>query len=139
NDYISSTDRIVSLAESDLTLALEELSAFRAAYARLADEMETLTGLIENEAAAVETRAHLTAVRSDLFMGSGLAIGVLLMASMAWVISRSIITPLNRLVTGAENAATGDLGQPLHIMGNDEIAHAAQALESMRANLASMV
>ena len=139
NDYISSTDRIVSLADSDLALARSELGEFRAAYARLADEMENLTGLIEAGAAAVETGANNNATRSNLFMGIALGVGVLLMAFAAWLISRSIVGPLNQLVTGAEIAATGDLGQPLHISGKDEITQAATALDSMRANLATMV
>lgn len=139
NDYIRSTERIISLAETNRDQALRELSDFRSAYSRLAGEMESLTELIEGEAAAVEARANSTAIRSNLLMGTALGFGVFLMVFVAWIVGRSIILPLNQLVTGAEIAATGDLSQSIDMKGKDEIVNTARALELMRANLATMV
>ncbi|GAB2603191.1 methyl-accepting chemotaxis protein [Nitrincola alkalisediminis] len=139
NDYIQSAERIVSLAETNQNQALRELNDFRSAYSRLADEMENLTELIEGEAAAVEARANSSALRSNLLMGTALGTGVLLMVFVAWIVSRSIIHPLNQLVIGAEIAATGDLSQHIEMNGKDEIVNTARALELMRANLATMV
>ncbi len=177
-DYINSADRIVSLAESDLsralssspaltasvltidepqeqnnaaatvvepvtearpTQALAELDDFRAAYARLADEMESLTRLIEQNAASVEAEADETAIASNMLMSLGLGVGVLLMVALAWLISRSIVGPLNELLANAEIAATGNLGTSLTINGSQEIANSARALETMRLNLSTMV
>ena len=178
NSYINSTDRIVSLAESDMSQrlstpntptepvlltdetladgnvapaavtpivetqpsqALNELDDFRDAYAQLADQMGSLTELIERNASAVQAEAGETAVASNLMMGAALGVGVLLMVTLAWLISRSIVGPLNELLANAEIAATGNLGTSLTINGSQEIANSARALETMRLNLSTMV
>jgi methyl-accepting chemotaxis protein len=137
--YISSAERIVDLASSDYQSAVAELPAFRAAYDRLAVDMEKLTDLIEDSVGAVQAAARDMASQTGWFIAIAILMGVLLMAGCSRLVNTRITRALDRLVVSAEAVAKGDLTREVNIEGKDEVARAASGLESMRANLAKMV
>lgn len=68
-----------------------------------------------------------------------LIIAYLVAAVAIFVVTRSITTPIKRLVNFAQEIATGNLGvQGIHFTGRDEIGTLAQALEEMRVSLKDM-
>ncbi|KAB0507331.1 MULTISPECIES: methyl-accepting chemotaxis protein [Pseudomonas] len=74
---------------------------------------------------------------SEAFIG---IVTVAVMASMltvllAWLLTRSILTPLNRAVLAAETIAGGNLSKVIEVDGNDEPARLLGALSAMQANL----
>ncbi|POA30894.1 methyl-accepting chemotaxis protein [Pseudomonas sp. GW460-R15] len=54
---------------------------------------------------------------------------------LAWLLTRSIVTPLNRAVAAAESIAGGNLTKPIEVDGKDEPARLLAALSTMQANL----
>jgi methyl-accepting chemotaxis protein len=54
---------------------------------------------------------------------------------LAWLLTRSIVTPLNRAVAAARTIAEGNLTKVIEIDGNDEPARLLEALAAMQANL----
>lgn len=54
---------------------------------------------------------------------------------LAWLLTRSIVTPLNRAVAAAESIAGGNLAKPIEVDGKDEPARLLGALSTMQANL----
>ncbi|TBN40280.1 methyl-accepting chemotaxis protein [Pseudomonas sp. BGI-2] len=54
---------------------------------------------------------------------------------LAWLLTRSIVTPLNRAVQAAETIAGGNLSKAIEIDGKDEPARLLGALSVMQANL----
>ncbi|MFJ7281518.1 methyl-accepting chemotaxis protein [Pseudomonas sp. NPDC099000] len=54
---------------------------------------------------------------------------------LAWLLTRSIVTPLNRAVAAAETIAGGNLTKAIEIDGKDEPARLLGALSVMQANL----
>ncbi len=54
---------------------------------------------------------------------------------LAWLLTRSIVTPLTRAVAAAESIAGGNLTQPIAVDGKDEPARLLGALSTMQANL----
>lgn len=59
----------------------------------------------------------------------------LLTVLLAWLLTRSILTPLNRAVMAAETIAGGNLSKVIDVDGNDEPARLLGALSAMQANL----
>ena len=59
----------------------------------------------------------------------------LLTVLLAWLLTRSIVTPLNRAVQAAETIAGGNLSKAIEIDGKDEPARLLGALSVMQANL----
>jgi methyl-accepting chemotaxis protein len=54
---------------------------------------------------------------------------------LALLLTRSIVTPLNRAVLAAQTIADGNLSKTIEVDGNDEPARLLQALASMQTNL----
>lgn len=54
---------------------------------------------------------------------------------LAWLLTRSIVTPLNRAVAAAESIAGGNLTKSIEVDGKDEPARLLGALSTMQANL----
>jgi methyl-accepting chemotaxis protein len=59
----------------------------------------------------------------------------LLTVLLAWLLTRSILTPLNRAVLAAETIAGGNLSKVIEVDGNDEPARLLGALAAMQINL----
>jgi len=62
-------------------------------------------------------------------------IAALLTVLLAWLLTRSIVTPLNRAVHAARTIAEGNLSQAIEIDGKDEPARLLEALSAMQTNL----
>ena len=54
---------------------------------------------------------------------------------LAWLLTRSIVTPLNRAVQAAQTIADGNLTKVIEIDGKDEATQLLQALATMQTNL----
>lgn len=139
NAYIESATNIVEQAGEDRAAALGALPGFRNSYEELAVRMESLTELIEARSASVSTTAQTVSARANQVIVIATLVGLLVLAGIAWSISTGITRALGELVDGARSVADGDLTQAMTVRGNDEIAQTADALETMRQNLSSMV
>jgi methyl-accepting chemotaxis protein len=62
-------------------------------------------------------------------------IAALMTVLLAWLLTRSIVTPLNRALRAAETIAGGNLSKVIEIDGKDEPARLLNALSNMQANL----
>ncbi|TAK93139.1 MAG: HAMP domain-containing protein [Aquabacterium sp.] len=68
-----------------------------------------------------------------------MAIGALIGVVFAWVITRSIVTPIKQAVEVANTVAAGDLTSRIAAPGQDEAAQLLQALSRMQDNLVQVV
>jgi len=90
---------------------------------------------------AAQEYKHSLEVKSQvnwfaLLMAAGaIAIG----AALAWMITRSIVAPLNDAVSLAESVAGGDLTQRVNTDGSDEVAQLMRALGDMNDGLVRIV
>ena len=62
-------------------------------------------------------------------------VAALMTVLLAWLLTRSIVTPLNRALQAAETIAGGNLTKAIEIDGKDEPARLLGALSAMQANL----
>jgi len=103
------------------------------------DQMgEQLNKLIAiNKAGA--TAADAQAKEQFAFATNGIivvsAVAALMTVLLAWLLTRSIVTPLNRAVLAAETIASGNLSKVIEVDGNDEPARLLGALATMQTNL----
>ncbi len=103
------------------------------------DQMgEQLNKLIAINAADAKTASSQAGEHYDSAI-TGIII-VAVVASLATVLlalllTRSIVTPLNRAVLAAQTIADGNLSKTIEVDGNDEPARLLQALASMQTNL----
>ncbi|UVM41407.1 methyl-accepting chemotaxis protein [Pseudomonas sp. B21-017] len=103
------------------------------------DQMgEQLNKLIAiNKAGA--TAADAQAKEQFAFATNGIivvsVVAALMTVLLAWLLTRSIVTPLNRAVLAAETIASGNLSKVIEVDGNDEPARLLGALATMQTNL----
>jgi methyl-accepting chemotaxis protein len=66
-------------------------------------------------------------------------VAALMTVLLAWLLTRSIVTPLNRAVQAAETIAGGNLTKAIEIDGKDEPARLLGALSAMQGNLRNTI
>ena len=83
--------------------------------------------------------AHAADLRAEILLVSLTLLAILFGAIAAWVITRSITTPMNRARDAAGRIAEGDLTVELNADGKDETAQLLGALANMKDNLTRIV
>jgi two-component system sensor histidine kinase MtrB len=84
-----------------------------------------------------EQQATLDLVRQALLLG-GLAM-VLMVAGVAWLVSRQVLNPVRLARRIAERYASGSLEQRMHVSGEDDIARLSTSFNQMAASLQSQI
>lgn len=135
--YIELQQRIANAARNDqYDEALQLVNGPLADYAN--EVAATLTTLAKFnidgalQATVVSENAYNLATRSVIIT---LVASLLVMALLAALLTRSIVTPLNDVVHFAEVIASGDLRPTIEITGKDELSRLQMALHQMQQNL----
>ncbi len=84
-----------------------------------------------------EQQSTLDLVLRALLLG-GLAM-VLLVAGVAWIVSRQVVNPVRLARRIAERYAAGNLEQRMHVRGEDDIARLSTSFNQMAASLQSQI
>ncbi|KPG95408.1 chemotaxis protein [Pseudomonas sp. RIT-PI-q] len=87
----------------------------------------------EAKAASAEAGEHYSNAITGIITVA--VIAALMTVLLAWLLTRSIVTPLNRALLAAETIAGGNLTKIIEIDGKDEPARLLNALSNMQANL----
>ena len=90
----------------------------------------------QEAAAAVVLKSSVSAGESwmNLLLGVA-ALGLVIGAVVAWIITRSIVVPLQGAVSLAKRVAAGDLRSRVTVVGSDEISELLHALQDMNDSL----
>lgn len=115
------------------------LSEARPIYAAWLDSINVLIDLEEkmNQTQSLSARSA-----ADSFATLMIALtisAILLIAGVAWGITRSIVRPISRAVSIAETVARGDLTSEIDVIGKDETSQLLRALRNMNERLVDVV
>ncbi len=86
-----------------------------------------------------QDRANATAVRSQWTQSGGTVLAVLLGMALAFLVTRSIVKPVQQAALSTRHIAEGDLTTEIPARGSDEVAQLLQSLAAMQHNLAQIV
>jgi methyl-accepting chemotaxis protein len=137
DNYMQAQNQMMELSRQDKVDEMRTLINTRIKDGT--DQMgEQLNKLIAINAADAKTASSQAGEHYDSAI-TGIII-VAVVASLATVLlalllTRSIVTPLNRAVLAAQTIADGNLSKTIEVDGNDEPARLLQALASMQTNL----
>jgi len=137
--YIASSKNIIAMAANNREMAIAMLDDFDIAFYALADEMESLTELIENNTLSTQQTGDESVVLSKNVMLLLVIAGIGIMAVISWLISISIMRPLDKLILVSDEISQGDLSQNIVASNNDEIGQLSDAMEQMRQRLREMI
>ncbi|MDR9751764.1 methyl-accepting chemotaxis protein [Pseudomonas sp. SZMC_28357] len=99
---------------------------------------EQLNKLMTFNSEAANAASIVAASNYDFAVNGIIAVSVaaaLLTVLLAWLLTRSIVTPLARAVVAAETIAGGNLTKAIEVDGKDEPARLLAALSTMQGNL----
>jgi methyl-accepting chemotaxis protein len=89
--------------------------------------------------AETQAEAEATAARSQLAQTGGTVLAVLLGIVLAYLVTRSIVQPVQQAAASTRHIAEGDLTTHIPARGTDEVAQLLQSLAAMQHNLARIV
>ncbi|WP_448724238.1 methyl-accepting chemotaxis protein [Pseudomonas farris] len=137
DNYLQAQNQMLDLSRQN---KLEEMRALintriKEGTDQMGEQLNKLVALNAADAKAASAKAgeHY----SEAFIGivTVAVIASLLTVLLAWLLTRSILTPLNRAVLAAETIAGGNLSKVIEVDGNDEPARLLGALAAMQTNL----
>ncbi|MDP9651419.1 methyl-accepting chemotaxis protein [Paraburkholderia caledonica] len=141
--YMTSDSKLLTLSESGDAgfAAARSLATGESAtlFTQALQYIEEDVKLIRAGAAAATTEAagnyHATIVLTGVLCTAALLLSI----AVAWLITRSIVTPLERAVGIAETVARGDLTSHIDVSGSDETSQLLLALRNMNERLLDVV
>jgi methyl-accepting chemotaxis protein len=128
--YLASAQQIVTTAGQDLEAARGGYPVFLAAFEALEESLPTVGDAVAAHAADAARQSadqRGTAIASALGVAVG---GVLLLAALGWVVTRSVVRPLRRVSLVVAGLADGDLRGTSGVTSKDEVGRIASALEA---------
>lgn len=96
------------------------------------NQLVALRGVDASKASAQAGEQYSGAITGIIAVS---VIAALLTVLLAWLLTRSIVAPLNKALAAAETIAGGNLSKPIVIDGKDEPARLLSALSTMQRNL----
>ena len=138
-DYLASADDIITTAGTDPFAARAAYPEFAEAFKALEDAMPTLGDTVTvyaEGAAEASTEQRDTAITLSLVVA---AIGVLVLAALGWVITRSVVGPLRRVGAVVSLMAQGDLTGRTGVASKDEVGRMAAELETSMVQMREVV
>jgi len=124
-----------SRAEADAVMTGDSFSSFNAA-AKTLEDLVKYNVRISDEAVAA-ARGTLASATTMLLAAGGAALLIGILA--AWLITRSVTSPMRQAVAAANAIAAGDLSTRIEVRGRDEAAELMGSMKSMTAVLDSLV
>lgn len=139
--YVAVVERILaSVKADDIAQAQRIMLEEQAPLAdQIAQQLVNLGGVMQKGASAASVDAEHTFSRSVNLVLGAIALALLLTATLALVITRSITRPLADAVHSTETIAEGNLTQQIHLEGRDEPAQLLASLALMQDNLRSAI
>ncbi|QAY85945.1 methyl-accepting chemotaxis protein [Pseudomonas arsenicoxydans] len=137
DNYMQAQSQMLELSRQD---KLDELRALintriKDGTDQMGEQLNKLIALNNSDAkaASVEAGEHYSSAITGIVVVA--VIAALLTVLLAWLLTRSIVTPLNRALQVAQTIAGGNLTTAIEIDGKDEPARLLGALSGMQANL----
>ncbi|UOY00453.1 methyl-accepting chemotaxis protein [Blastococcus sp. PRF04-17] len=137
--YLNSAAQIIGVAGVDPAAALAAYPRFAQDFSILENELPKLGEAVATygeEAAAHSADQRTTAERLAL---TGVGVGVLVLALLGWVITRSVVGPLRRVGAVLRGLAEGDLTGSTGISSKDEVGQMAGSLETSMHNMRDVI
>jgi len=102
---------------------------------RIGELYDNLVKLSSDAAEQYTAKARDDYQRALYLTFSIIGLVLVLTIALAWLLTRSIVSPLREAIGVAQNIAGGDLSHPVHASGRDEATQLMHALAAMQASL----
>ncbi|MBX8473115.1 MULTISPECIES: methyl-accepting chemotaxis protein [unclassified Pseudomonas] len=137
DNYVQAQNQMMELSRQDKLDEMRTLinTKIKDGTDKMGEQLNQLIAI--NAADAKTASTHADEYYSGAISGiiAVAVIAALLTVLLAWLLTRSIVTPLNRAVAAAQTIAGGNLTKAIEVDGKDEPARLLEALAAMQTNL----
>ncbi|WWF58124.1 methyl-accepting chemotaxis protein [Pseudomonas trivialis] len=135
--YMGTIGQMISLVDKEQQQDAIDLVTSRLAPLgnALNQHLEALTNFNKRGVEAAADSAAQVYARARWIVGLIIVVALVATLLLAWLLTRSITTPLGQALAVARTIAAGDLSQPVTVHGRDEPAQLLAALASMQTQL----
>ncbi|MDH2078925.1 methyl-accepting chemotaxis protein [Pseudomonas atacamensis] len=137
DNYLQAQNRMLELSRQGDLEAMRALinTRIKEGTDQMGEQLNKLIGMNTAGAKAAATQASENYDSAIIGIIIVAVIAALATVLLAWLLTRSIVTPLNRAVLAAQTIAGGDLSKTIEDDGKDEPARLLEALAAMQTNL----
>ncbi|WP_336354824.1 methyl-accepting chemotaxis protein [Pseudomonas granadensis] len=137
DNYVQAQNQMLELSRQDKMDELRALinTRIKEGTDQMGEQLNKLIAINAADAKTASTRAgdyYDSAITGIIIVAVIAALATVL---LAWLLTRSIVTPLNRALLAAQTIAAGDLSKAIDVDGKDEPARLLEALAAMQVNL----
>jgi methyl-accepting chemotaxis protein len=137
--YVQAAQAVVGGAAQGVAQAEAQAPALNKAFAQLEDELEKLSGMIEEDGATISEAAAASVAQSLWTIAIAvLAATVALVLGALWV-AHLMSIPMGQAVTAAGHLADGNLTMPIALVGNDDTRQLLGAMRTMQQRISQTV
>ncbi|WP_460110699.1 methyl-accepting chemotaxis protein [Pseudomonas sp. S3_H04] len=137
DNYLQAQNQMMELSRQDKVDEMRTLinTRIKDGTDQMGEQLNKLIAMNASDAKAASVQAgqyYDSAITGIIIVAVFAAIATVL---LAWLLTRSIVTPLNRAVQAAQTIADGNLTKVIEVDGKDEATQLLQALATMQSNL----
>jgi len=137
DNYLQAQNQMMELSRQDKLDEMRSLinTRIKDGTDQMGEQLNKLIAINAADAKAASIQAsqyYDSAITGIIIVAVFAAIATVL---LAWLLTRSIVTPLNRAVQAAQTIADGNLTKVIEVDGKDEATQLLQALATMQSNL----
>lgn len=137
DNYLQAQNQMMDLSRQDKVDEMRTLinTRIKDGTDQMGEQLNKLIAINAADAKAASSQAgeHYDSAITGIIIVSVFA--ALATVLLAWLLTRSIVTPLNRAVQAAQTIADGNLTKVIEVDGKDEATQLLQALATMQTNL----
>ncbi|MCL9800407.1 methyl-accepting chemotaxis protein [Pseudomonas sp. AKS31] len=137
DNYLQAQSQMIELSRQDKLDEMRTLinTRIKEGTDQMGEQLNKLIAINTTDAKTAATKAgeHYDSAVTGIIIVA--VIAALATVLLAWLLTRSIVTPLNRAVLAAQTIADGNLSKTIEIDGKDEATQLLQALATMQSNL----
>jgi methyl-accepting chemotaxis protein len=137
DNYLQAQNQMMDLSRQDKLDEMRTLinTRIKDGTDQMGEQLNKLIAInaADAKAASIQAGEHYDSAITGIIIVA--VVAALATVLLAWLLTRSIVTPLNRAVQAAQTIASGNLTKTIEIDGKDEPARLLEALAAMQSNL----
>ena len=137
--YAQTALAMVTGAAGGVAQAEAQVPALDKAFAQLEDELEKLSGMIEENGAAISATASASVTQSLWTIAMAVLVATVLLVLGALWMAHLMAIPMGQAVTAAGHLADGNLTIPIALVGNDDTRQLLEAMRVMQQRISQTV
>jgi methyl-accepting chemotaxis protein len=137
--YVQAAQAVVGGAVQGVEQAEAHAPTLDKAFALLEDQLEALSGLIEEHGTTISEAASASVTQSLWTIAVGVLLATVLLVLLSLWVARLMATAMAQAVSAAGHLAEGDLTRPITLVGNDDTRQLLGSMQTMQKRISDTV